>query len=86
MNTMNEGIYDATLVHQPEEDDVKIDGEIQCPSCGGTVFTSLTGDVVDAAVEEPVIAPFDCSKCDTDLKFIIEPLPTEETGLGITVI
>lgn len=83
---MNEGIYEATLVHQPEENDVQMDGELQCPSCNEKVFPDLTDDVLDAAVEESIAAPFDCPGCDLSLEFLIEPLPTEEIGLGITVI
>lgn len=86
MSPMNNDIYDATLIHQPDESDVKIDGELQCPSCGEKVFPDMIDDTLDAAVEEPIAAPFECPECGLCLEFLIEPLPTEQIGLGITVV
>jgi hypothetical protein len=83
---MYDDIYDATLIHQPDKSDVKMDGDLQCPSCDEKVFPGMTDDVLDAAVEEPIAAPFDCPECGLSLEFLIEPLPTEEIGLGITVV
>lgn len=83
---MNEDVYDATLIHQPEEEDVKMDGELECPDCGKKVFPGMTDDVLDAAVEEPIAAPFDCPECDLSLEFLMEPLTIEEIGLGIRVV
>lgn len=83
---MYDDIYDATLIHQPEENDVRMDGDLQCPECGEKVFPDMTDDVLDAAVEEPIAAPFDCPECGINLEFLIEPLPTEEIGVGISIL
>jgi len=83
---MFEDIYDATFIHQPEESDVKMDGDLQCPSCDEKVFPGMTDDVLDATVEGPIAAPFECPECDSNLEFLIEPLPTENIGLGINVV
>lgn len=83
---MYDDIYDATLIHEPEENDVRMDGDLQCSECGEHVFPGMTDDVLDAAVEEPIAAPFDCPGCGLSLEFLIEPLPTEKIGLGITVV
>ena len=45
----------------------------------------MTGDVLDEAVEGPIAAPVDCPECGASLEFLIEPLPIEKIGLGITV-
>lgn len=83
---MYDDIYDATLIHEPEANDVRMDGDLQCPDCDELVFPGLTDKVLDAAVEEPIAAPFDCPECRMSLEFLIEPLPTDEIGLGITVV
>jgi len=46
----------------------------------------MTTEVLDAAVEEPIAAPVECPACGASLEFLIEPLPTEEIGLGFRVV
>lgn len=83
---MVEDIYDCTLVYDSAEKDIEMAGETECPACGEPVFPELTNEVMDAALDYGIEAPFDCPGCDTDLAFIIEPTPTEEVGLGISVV
>jgi transcription initiation factor IIE alpha subunit len=79
-------LYDSTLVYNSEEKDVDMAGEVECPVCGERVFPGLTDESLDAALDSAIEAPFDCPECDTDLLFLIERLPTEEIGLGISVV
>jgi hypothetical protein len=79
-------IYDSTLVYDSEKGDIEMTGEVECPVCGERVFPDLTDEVIDAALDDGIEAPFDCPGCDTDLVFIIEPTPTDEVGLGISVV
>lgn len=83
---MFDDIYDATFIHQPEQSDIAIDGEIQCLSCDEKFFPDMTNEVLNAAVEDPIAAPVDCPECGASLEFLIEPLPTEEIGLGFKVV
>ena len=83
---MFDDIYDATFIHQPEQSDIAIDGEIQCLSCDEKFFPDMTSEVLDAAVEDPIAAPVECPECEASLEFLIEPLPTEEIGLGFRVV
>jgi len=46
----------------------------------------MTNEVLDAAVKEPIAAPVACPECGTSLEFLIEPLPTEEIGLGFKIV
>jgi hypothetical protein len=78
--------YDATFIHQPEQSDIEIDGEVQCLSCDEKFFPDMTSEVLDAAVEGPIAAPVECPECGASLEFLIEPLPTETIGLGFTVV
>ena len=82
---MYDDVYDATFIHQPEQSDIEINGELQCLSCDEKFFPDMTGDVLDEAVEGPIAAPVDCPECGASLEFLIEPPPTEEIGFGITV-
>lgn len=84
--TENGDIYDITLVYDSEEKDIEMTGETGCPLCGERAFPELTDEVMDAAFDYGIEAPFDCPGCDTDLMFIIEPTLTEEVGLGISVV
>jgi hypothetical protein len=77
--------YDATFIHQPEESEIEIDGELQCPFCDEKFFPDMTSEVLDEALEGPIAAPVDCPECKASLEFLIEPLPTENIGLGFTV-
>jgi hypothetical protein len=79
-------IYDSTLIYDPEGGDIEMTGEVECPGCGERVFPDLTDEVIDAALDYGIEAPFDCPGCDTDLVFIIEPTPTDDVGLGIAVV
>lgn len=83
---MFDDVYDARFIHQPEQSDVAIDGEIQCLSCDEKFFPDMTNEVLDAAVKEPIAAPVECPECGASLEFLIEPLPTEEIGLGFKVV
>jgi len=83
---MFDDIYDATFIHQPEQSDIEIDGELRCLSCDEKFFPDMTDDVLNAAVEGPIASRVDCPECGTSLAFLIEPLPTEEIGLGIKVV
>lgn len=82
---MFDDIYDATLIHVPEEEDVEMDGDLACPDCGELMFPDLTDEVLSAAVESPIAAPVDCPGCGADLEFSFQPLPIEEIGFGISV-
>jgi len=78
--------YDATFIHQPEESDIEINGELRCPSCDEKFFPDMTDEVLNAAVEGPIASSIDCPECGASLEFLIEPLPTETIGLGINVV
>jgi hypothetical protein len=86
MPPMFDDIYDATFIHQPEQNDIEIDGELQCLSCDEKFFPDMTDDVLNAAVEGPIASRIDCPECGAELEFLIEPLPTEEIGLGFKVV
>lgn len=86
ISPMFDDVYDATLIHQPEQSDIEIDGELCCPSCEEKFFPDMSDDVLSAAVEGPIAAPVECPGCGASLEFLIEPLPTEEIGLGIKVV
>lgn len=79
-------IYDATLIQEPEENDIEMEGDTACPVCGELVFPNLTDDLLDEAVDSPIAAPFTCPECGTDCEFRIEPLPIDTIGLGISVV
>lgn len=79
-------IHDSALIYDPEEGDIKMTGKVECPVCRERVFSDLTDEVMDAAFDYGIEAPFDCPGCDTDLVFIIEPTPTDDIGLGITIV
>ena len=79
-------IYDATFIHQPEQSDIEIDGELQCPSCDEKFFPDMTDEVLNAAVEGPIASSIDCPECGVSLEFFIEPLPTENIRLGFKIV
>lgn len=78
--------YDITIIHDSENEDIEMEGDTGCPDCGEPVFPGLTDDVMEAALDAGIVAPFDCPECDADLEFIIERTFTEEVGLGISVV
>jgi len=84
--TTFDDIYDATFIHQPEQSDIEIDGELRCLSCDEKFFPDMTDDVLNAAVEGPIASRIDCPECGAELEFLIEPLPTEQIGLGFKVV
>jgi hypothetical protein len=43
---MFDNIYDATLIHVPDEEDVEMDGDLACPDCGELMFPDLTDEVL----------------------------------------
>jgi hypothetical protein len=77
--------YDATFRHQPEQNDIEMDGELHCLSCDEPIFPDMTDEVLDEALDGPIVAPVDCPECGAHLEFSIEPLSTENIGLGIKV-
>lgn len=83
---MIENIYDATIKHEPAQSDVRIDGETRCPDCDERLFPDPTEPVLDDALESRIVAPAVCPECDADLEFIIEPMSTDEIGLGICLV
>lgn len=83
---MLEDIYDATILHEPEEGDVRIDGETVCPDCDELLFPDLVDHVFDEALESRIVAPVDCPECGADLEFVIEPTPTDVLGLGVWLV
>ncbi|MFC4989368.1 hypothetical protein [Saliphagus infecundisoli] len=83
---MVEASYDIMLVYNSEAKDIEVTGETECPVCEEPVFPDLTEEVMDAALDYGIEAPFDCPDCDTALVFIIEPTATGEVGLGISVV
>lgn len=83
---MFDDIYDATFIHQPEQSDIAIDGEIQCLSCDEKFFPDMTDEVLDTALKEPIAAPVECPECGTSLEFLIDPLPIEEIGFRFRVV
>jgi len=86
MMSMFDDIYDATFIHQPEQSDIAIDGEIQCLSCDEKFFPDMTDEVLDAALKDPIAAPVECPECGANLEFLIDPLPIEEIGFGFRVV
>jgi hypothetical protein len=83
---MTEDIYDATLILEPAENELRMDGELKCSVCGELVFPNLSDEQINDAFDSPIAAPFDCPECATSLEFHIEEVPNDETGLGITVV
>lgn len=83
---MIEDIYDATIRHEPAQGDVRIDGETRCPDCDEPLFPDPTDEVLDEALESRIVAPVDCPECGANLEFIIEPMSTDEIGLGIWIV
>lgn len=77
--------YDATFIYQPEKSDIEIHGELRCLSCDEKFFPDMTNDVLNAALEGPITSRVDCPECGAELEFHIEPLPTEEIGLGFKI-
>lgn len=86
VEAMTEDIYDATLILEPEETELRMDGDLKCPVCAELVFPDLSEKQIDDAFDSPIAAPFDCPECATSLEFLIEQVPSSETGLGITVV
>lgn len=86
MSPMFDDIYDATFIHQPDQSDIEINGDLLCLSCDEKFFPDMADEALNAAVEGPIAAPVDCPECGASLEFLIEPLPTEEIGLGIKVV
>jgi len=39
---MLDDIYDATFIHQPEQSDIEIDGELRYLSCDEKLFSDVT--------------------------------------------
>lgn len=83
---MNDDIYDATIIHEPAQDDVRIDGETRCPGCDEPLFPDFSDAVLDEALDARIVAPVDCPECGANLEFIVEPTPTPEVGLGLWLV
>lgn len=79
-------IYDSTLLYDPEEGDIEMIGEVECPVCGERVCPDLTDEVMDDALDYGIEAFFNCPRCDTELVFIIELTPTDNVGVRISVV
>lgn len=83
---MSENNHDATLTLEPEENELRMDGDLACPSCGELVFPDLSEEQINDAFDSGIAAPVDCPECTASLEFHIEPTLGEETGLGLSVL